>query len=190
MPVPRRTSQSASSVGQISCLSAAACLSSESGSFLSLIALSGRLLSLSTDRSAKNGEYSMKRGAVEQVAAGDRHPACRHWQGPASRRCRPPPARRPSEAFQGSRVYDPAPRFDAARLTTGPAARLLQTIVIVAALFILFAALRVPTETGAVLPSTATTYRPALAHHPRLNRAPPQGIPTCAGRSWGCAGFN
>ena len=57
---------------------------------------------------------------------------------------------------------------------------------IAAMLLVSFAALLVFIEAGPASPSAATPNQLAVATHTRLNRAPPQGIPTCAGRSWGC----
>jgi hypothetical protein len=105
-------------------------------------------------------------------------------------RIRPPPGR-----HDMTTRYHHALGFDAAGLATGPTARdrggriarrLLQNIAIVAALFVLFAVLRVSIEAGSASSSTAAPYRPALAVHTRLNRALPRGISTCAARSWGC----
>ena len=130
----------------------------------------------------------MNRGLVEQVAGCDRHVALVDT-GKAQRAEGVDHHLHVGLAHALQGCSDPTPRFDAARLTTGPAARLLQNIVIVAALFILFAvfaALRVPTQTGTPSSLTVTPYRPALADHPRLNRGSLQGIPTCAPR-WGCA---
>jgi hypothetical protein len=55
-----------------------------------------------------------------------------------------------------------------------------------AMLLVLLVGLLVFIEAGVASFLAATPNQPAVAIHTRLNRAPPQGIPTCAGRSWGC----